>query len=79
VRQRGETLGMGVSVAREHSGPTFNLDGVDPPRTLLGGHIPPFASDRRMIAASVCDCGLSEQGKRREDESHKLGDEHSSR
>ena len=77
--QRSKALGMGVSVARERSGPMFNLDSVDPPRTLLGGYIPPFASDRRIIAACVCDYGLSEYGRCREDESHKLGDEHSSR
>ena len=60
VGQRGETLGMGMSVAREHSGPTFDLDGVDPPRTFFKGHVPPFASNRGIIAAGLRDYGLSE-------------------
>ena len=60
VRQRGKTLGMGVSVAREHYGPASNLDGVDPPRTFFRRHVPPFASNRGVLAACVCNCGLPE-------------------
>jgi hypothetical protein len=79
VRQCAKTLGMGVSVVREQSGPKFNLDGVDPPRTLFKGQAPPFPSNTRIIAASVCDCRLPKQGGGRESEFRELGDEHSSR
>ena len=51
---------MEASVVREANELTPNLDGIDPPYTLFAGETSPFASDRRLIAAVVCDHGLSE-------------------
>lgn len=55
----------------------FYLDGVDPLRTLLGRHAPPFASNRRIGAALLCDYRRSGQSGGGEDEFRELRDEHS--
>ena len=56
-----------------------NLDGVDPPCTLMGGHSPPFASNRRIDAARACKYRLFKWGGGREGKFCKPIEEHSQR